>query len=114
MSESRQPAEKRARTRTTTATARTRGEDTGAAGERSTPSQPRKAAPRRRSATAVAAANARTDGATAVTADERRGMIAQCAYYRAESRGWVAGGELEDWLDAERQVDALLAGRRAD
>jgi hypothetical protein len=41
-------------------------------------------------------------------------MIAQCAYYRAESRGWVAGGELEDWLDAERQVDALLAGRRAD
>lgn len=116
MSESRQPAEKqkRTRSRTTVATAKTRATDTAATAERSVAAEPSKA-PRRRAPTAAAiAAKARTDGATAVTADERHGMIAQCAYYRAQSRGWVAGAELEDWLDAERQVDALLAGRRPD
>lgn len=48
---------------------------------------------------------------TEVKAAERHLMIAQCAYYRAESRGWITGGEMDDWLEAERQVDALLANR---
>lgn len=40
-------------------------------------------------------------------------MIALAAYYRAERRGFAPGGELEDWLAAESEIDAQLA-RRAD
>jgi hypothetical protein len=39
----------------------------------------------------------------------RRAMIAEAAYLRAERRGFAPGGEVEDWLAAEREVDALLA-----
>jgi hypothetical protein len=34
----------------------------------------------------------------------RASRIAIAAYYRAERRGFAPGGELEDWLDAEREV----------
>jgi hypothetical protein len=44
----------------------------------------------------------------AVSADDRRAMIAEGAYLRAERRGFVAGYETEDWLAAEVEVDALL------
>lgn len=36
-------------------------------------------------------------------------MIAEAAYLRAERRGFSAGGEEEDWLAAEKEVDALLS-----
>ena len=49
-------------------------------------------------------------GATGVSADERRGMIAKAAYLRGESRGFPPGGEAEDWLAAEEEIDALLSG----
>ena len=48
--------------------------------------------------------------ATAVTAQIRRAMIAEAAYYIAEQRGFGDGREVEDWLIAERQIDAVLAG----
>jgi len=35
-------------------------------------------------------------------------MIAQAAYLRAERRGFAPGNELEDWMAAEAEVDALL------
>jgi hypothetical protein len=41
--------------------------------------------------------------------DERRRMVAEAAYYRAERRGFAAGGEVEDWLTAEREVNQRLA-----
>ena len=44
-----------------------------------------------------------------VTEEMRRGMIAQAAYLRAERRGFSPGGENEDWLAAEAEVDRLLA-----
>jgi hypothetical protein len=44
-----------------------------------------------------------------VTAEIRRGMIAEAAYLRAERRGFLPGSEMEDWLAAERDVDALLS-----
>jgi hypothetical protein len=44
-----------------------------------------------------------------VTAEIRRGMIAEAAYLRAERRGFLPGSETEDWLAAEREVDALLS-----
>ena len=37
-------------------------------------------------------------------AAERRAMIADAAYFRAERRGFVPGHELEDWLAAELDV----------
>ncbi|HVS76746.1 MAG TPA: DUF2934 domain-containing protein [Steroidobacteraceae bacterium] len=43
-----------------------------------------------------------------VSDDARRAMIAQSAYLRAERRGFASGGEVEDWLAAEAEVDALL------
>lgn len=51
-------------------------------------------------------------GATAprvnVSEEARRVMIAQAAYLRAERRGFAPGGDLEDWMAAEAEVDALL------
>ena len=44
----------------------------------------------------------------AVSTDDRRSMIAEAAYLRAERRGFVPGYETEDWLAAEIEVDALL------
>lgn len=37
--------------------------------------------------------------------DERRDRIAVAAYYNAERRGFQDGGEMDDWLQAEREVD---------
>jgi hypothetical protein len=36
--------------------------------------------------------------------EHRRRRIAMAAYYRAERRGFAPGGELEDWLEAEREL----------
>ena len=41
-----------------------------------------------------------------VTAEMRRAMIAEAAYYIAEQRGFGSGREVEDWLLAERQIEA--------
>jgi hypothetical protein len=38
--------------------------------------------------------------------DNREARIAERAYWRAERRGFAPGHELEDWLDAEREVDS--------
>ncbi|MBL8381406.1 MAG: DUF2934 domain-containing protein [Burkholderiales bacterium] len=39
---------------------------------------------------------------------QRKTMIAECAYFRAQRRGFAPGHELEDWLAAEREVDAHM------
>ena len=31
-------------------------------------------------------------------------MVAECAYYKAEKRGFATGHELEDWLEAEQKI----------
>jgi hypothetical protein len=43
-----------------------------------------------------------------ISPEARRSMIAESAYLRAERRGFVPGYELEDWIAAESEVDALL------
>jgi hypothetical protein len=35
-------------------------------------------------------------------------MIAEAAYFVAERRGFAGGGELDDWLLAEAEIDRLL------
>lgn len=41
--------------------------------------------------------------------EERERMIAEAAFFRAERRGFVPSGELEDWLQAEREIERLVA-----
>jgi ethanolamine ammonia-lyase large subunit len=40
---------------------------------------------------------------------DRYERIAEAAYLRAEQRGFEPGHEVEDWLAAEREIDALLS-----
>jgi hypothetical protein len=37
-------------------------------------------------------------------------MIAEAAYFIAEGRGFAGGDPTQDWLVAERQVEALIEG----
>jgi hypothetical protein len=46
--------------------------------------------------------------ATFVGLEQRGALIAEAAYFRAEKRGFAPGHELEDWLQAEAEVDARL------
>lgn len=47
-----------------------------------------------------------------IDSDERHRMIACAAYYRAERRGFGEEGALADWLEAEREVDAMLSASK--
>lgn len=47
-------------------------------------------------------------GEIAVNGEDRHNMIATAAYYRAERRGFNAGCETEDWLEAEAEIDSML------
>ncbi len=40
--------------------------------------------------------------------EERRRRIAQAAYFKSEHRGFAPGMELEDWLEAESEIDDAL------
>ena len=46
--------------------------------------------------------------AAAVGSKDRYHSIAESAYLRAEHRGFLPGCELQDWLEAEAEVDKLL------
>jgi Protein of unknown function (DUF2934) len=57
-----------------------------------------------------ATSSATANPARQVTTEERRRMIAEAAYFRAQSRDFTGSDPSEDWLAAERDVDqALLA-----
>lgn len=36
-------------------------------------------------------------------------MVAEAAYYKAEQRGFAPGFEMDDWLQAERELASVLA-----
>jgi len=42
--------------------------------------------------------------------EDRQCMIAEAAYFRALGRGFVPGYELEDWLQAEEEINRTLKG----
>jgi len=69
-------------------------------------SSPAKATSAKKTATKSASKSAplRAD----ISEGMRRSMIAEAAYLRAEQRGFAGGDEVEDWLAAEAEVDALL------
>lgn len=41
--------------------------------------------------------------------ERRHELISEAAYFRAEARGFAPGGDIDDWLDAEAEVDERLA-----
>jgi hypothetical protein len=38
-------------------------------------------------------------------------MIEEAAYFRAQQRGFAGGDPMRDWLDAEAEIDSMLAQR---
>jgi len=53
----------------------------------------------------------RVDGAarrSVVAPEERLRMIAEAAYFKAESRGFQGGSTDRDWIEAESEIDAML------
>jgi hypothetical protein len=44
-----------------------------------------------------------------VSGDERHQLVSKAAYYRAERRRFTPGHELEDWFDAEVEIDKMLS-----
>jgi hypothetical protein len=64
----------------------------------------------KRRSTTVAPMIARDPAAPPRNPDDRDRRIAERAYLLAEQRGFAPGGELADWLAAERAVDAERAG----
>lgn len=49
---------------------------------------------------------------TNVTPQQRYEMVREAAYYKAEKRNFAAGNDAQDWVDAEREIDELLAKAR--
>nr|VFJ94006.1 MAG: phasin family protein [Candidatus Kentron sp. LFY]VFJ94822.1 MAG: phasin family protein [Candidatus Kentron sp. LFY]VFK19111.1 MAG: phasin family protein [Candidatus Kentron sp. LFY] len=42
----------------------------------------------------------------AVSPLERWAMTAEAAYYRAQKRGFIGGNPMDDWMEAEKEIDA--------
>jgi Protein of unknown function (DUF2934) len=51
---------------------------------------------------------ATTQPAPTSPAEQRHALIAEHAYRRAELRGFQGGDPVADWLESEKEVDALL------
>ena len=49
-----------------------------------------------------------------ISPEERHRMIAEAAYRRFEQRDGTAGDPVNDWLEAEKEVDATLAHQPAN
>lgn len=59
-------------------------------------------------ASAKRLASGKTKVKPRVDGEARRAMVAEAAYFRAEKRGFADGGELSDWLEAEREIGHIL------
>lgn len=46
-----------------------------------------------------------------VSHEHRIRMISEAAYFIAERKGFGIGSELENWIEAEAQIDAVLSDR---
>ncbi|MDJ0860859.1 MAG: DUF2934 domain-containing protein [Gammaproteobacteria bacterium] len=70
----------------------------------------KRAAPRK-AATKKVGADRSNSSPVNISAEERWRMVATAAYHRAEQRGFAPGHEVEDWLNAEKEIDAVLSPR---
>lgn len=62
----------------------------------------------------AAAEQAQTPAAAEPAEAGRPEMIAVAAYFRAERRGFAPGNDLEDWLEAERELGEAAAVQEKD
>ena len=53
-------------------------------------------------------ASARRAPLAPITEEQRQAMVAERAYFKAESRGFRGGDPQRDWYEAESEVDALI------
>jgi hypothetical protein len=76
---------------------------------------PTKAATAKKKATAPKSPRGKKSKSMTITIseDQRLGMIAETAYFKAEKRGFSGGNPVDDWLAAESEIDALLANNPA-
>jgi hypothetical protein len=65
-----------------------------------------KAAPK---AAAAKPARSRAKKPAVVSAEQRRNYIEVAAYHIAERRGFAPGDPLDDWAQAEAEIDRLIA-----
>jgi len=75
------------------------------------PSEPSKKPRRAAAKTPAPNRKAKSNGAM-VSDQQRRNYVEVAAYYIAERRGFKCGSELEDWAQAEREVDRLIRENR--
>jgi hypothetical protein len=47
---------------------------------------------------------------TGISAEQREKMIAEAAYYLAEHRHFQGGDPLQDWLEAQAEIDTRING----
>jgi hypothetical protein len=100
------PVKKTTRAVAKTASTRTTSRKTSAGeGESGAPAAPKAAAARKKAAALSSGGNA-----VQLTPEERQRYVAEAAYFIAERRGFAAGGDVEDWLQAEAEIDQMLAG----
>jgi hypothetical protein len=52
--------------------------------------------------------------AAEITLEERHHLISEAAYYRAERRCFAPGYELDDWLNAEYEIEMMLSKSGAE
>ena len=58
---------------------------------------------------AIRERNANSPGAGAnILPEQREVLVARAAYFIAERRGFAPGNELDDWLQAEAEIEARL------
>lgn len=85
----------------------------GVAGRVTTSKAAPKAAPKSATKPRAKKAGSPTPGKpSTVPAEQRRHYIEMAAYYIAERRGFAPGNPLEDWVQAEAEIDRLLAEGR--
>lgn len=51
------------------------------------------------------------DARDAFDADLRHRIVSEAAFHRLADRGYDESGQIEDWLEAEGDLDHMLAGR---
>ena len=76
------------------------------------PATKAKAAPKAKTAPKAAAAKPaqpRVGKPVAIPLEQRKHYIEMAAYYIAERRGFAPGNLLDDWVQAEAEIDRLLA-----
>ncbi|MEJ2479356.1 MAG: DUF2934 domain-containing protein [Acidihalobacter sp.] len=110
MSDSPEPTKPRRRTTTTKTAASTKAAKPAAKKPATKPAAKSASKSATTAKSGTKTARARKKSASPVTAEQRYRMIAEAAYLIAESHGFDSSRSLDDWLQAEAQIDRQLSG----